>query len=140
MPGKNKVESFALILSDLHKSMDRTATAWGNITKHARPEMKEKLEARFVLARKVLDNLDRCLKLVVLVQSLRRNLAELQNETVRQWLILTKTTDLIGLRLAEYKALIASAEISGYDEVVVLLEGCVVDMLTFVERNIAQLT
>ena len=39
------------------------------------------------------------------------------------------------LRIAEYKALIAAADLSGHYAVGVLLESCLADKLAFVERT-----
>lgn len=138
MPARSKEESFALILSNLRQSVERVSTAWDNISEVPQdPRTKEELEARVVRSRKVVDTLDRCLKLVVLIQHLHRELGELQIATLRRLTILAKATELICLRIAEYKAFIASANIPGYDDVAVLLERCLVDMSVFVERTIA---
>jgi len=139
MPAKNRKESFALILSHLRQGIEKASEAWENISEAIQnPRMKEELEVRVVLSRKVLDTLDHCLKLVVLIEDLCRELAELQNATDRQLFILAKTTDLICLRIAEYKTLFASADMCGYDDVAVLLESCLVDMLAFVKQNIVE--
>jgi hypothetical protein len=114
MPARSKEESFALILSNLRQSVERVSTAWENISEVAQdPRTKEELEARVVRSRKVVDTLDRCLKLVVLIQDLHRELGGLQIATLRRLSILAKAADLVRLRIAEYKAFIASANISG---------------------------
>ena len=46
-----------------------------------------------------------------------------------------KANQLIDLRISEYKALIAAADLSGHYGVRVLLESCLADKIAFVERT-----
>jgi ferritin-like metal-binding protein YciE len=54
---------------------------------------------------------------------------------VRKLFILAKASHLLHLRIAEYKALIAAADLSGHYAVGVLLESCLADKLAFAERT-----
>jgi ferritin-like metal-binding protein YciE len=149
MPIKSPKELFLLMLSDLRQGTERTTRIFEEISQVAQdPNIKEALEARVFVSRKVLDTLDHCFKLMgeqpvklsghlyeVFAEDFRRELAEIQNPTVRHLFILAKVSHLIHLRIAEYKALIAAADLSGHYGVGVLLESCLADKLAFVERT-----
>ncbi|HTJ89691.1 MAG TPA: hypothetical protein VL356_05895, partial [Acidocella sp.] len=49
--------------------------------------------------------------------------------------VVIKANHLVHLRIAEYVALIAMADVSGHLGVGVLLESCLADKLAFVERT-----
>jgi len=158
MPVKSPRELFVLMLSDLRQGTERTTKLFEEISHAAQdPDIKEALEARIFVSNKIQATLDQCFKLIgeqpvklsghlyeVFAEDFRRELAELQNPTVRHLFILAKASHLIHLRIAEYKALIAAADLSGHYGVAVLLESCLADKLAFVERarrliqNIAQ--
>ena len=71
----------------------------------------------------------------VFAEDFRRELAEIQNPTVRHLFILAKASHLIHFHISEYKTLIAAADLSGHYGVGVLLESCLADKLAFVERT-----
>jgi ferritin-like metal-binding protein YciE len=71
----------------------------------------------------------------VFAEDFRRELAEIQNPTVRHLFILAKASHLIHFHISEYRALIAAADLSGHYGVGVLLESCLADKLAFVERT-----
>jgi len=149
MPVKNPKELFVLMLSDLRQGTERTTTVFQELSQAAQdPDIKEALEARVFVSHKVLDTLDQCFKLIgeqpvklrgrlydVFAEDFRNELAEIQNPMVRHLFVLAKASHLIHLRIAEYKALIAAADISGHYGVGVLLESCLADKLAFVERT-----
>jgi ferritin-like metal-binding protein YciE len=149
MPVKNPKELFVLMLSDLRQGTERTTQVFQELSQIAQdPDIKEALEARVFVSQRVLDTLDQCFKLIgeqpaksrgrlyeIFAEDFRRELAELQNPMVRHLFILAKASHLIHLRIAEYKALIAAADISGHYGVGVLLESCLADKLAFVERT-----
>ena len=149
MPVKNPRELFVLMLSDLRHGHERTTKVFQEISQMVQdPDIKEALEARVFISNKVLDTLDQCFKLIgeqpvkltgrlyeVFAEDFRRELGEIQNPTVRHLFILAKASHLIHLRIAEYKALIAAADLSGHYGVGVLLESCLADKLAFVERT-----
>ncbi len=60
----------------------------------------------------------------VFVEDFRRELAELQNPIAKHIFILAKVNHLIHLRIAEYVALVAAADVTGHYAVGVLLESC----------------
>jgi ferritin-like metal-binding protein YciE len=149
MPVKNPKELFVLMLSDLRQGTERTTKIFDELSQVAQdPDIKEALEARVFVSNKVLDTLDQCFKLIgeqpvklsgrlydVFAEDFRRELAEIQNPMVRHLFVLAKASHLIHLRIAEYKVLIAAANISGHYGVGVLLESCLADKFAFVERT-----
>jgi ferritin-like metal-binding protein YciE len=149
MPVKNPKELFVLMLSDLRQGSERTTKVFHELSEVAQdPDVKEALEARVFVSQKVLDTLDQCFKLMgeqplklngrlyeVFAEDFRRELAEIQNPTVRHLFILAKASHLIHFHISEYKTLIAAADLSGHYGVGVLLESCLADKLAFVERT-----
>jgi ferritin-like metal-binding protein YciE len=71
----------------------------------------------------------------VFVEDFRRELAEIQSPEARRLFVLAKANHLIHMRTAEYITLVAAADLSGNYGVGVLLESCLGDHLTFVERT-----
>ena len=149
MPPKNPRELFVLMLSDLRQGTERTTKLFEEFSQHVQdPNVKEALEARSFVSQKILSTLDQCFKLMgeqpvklsghlyeVFAEDFRRELGEIQNPTVRHLFVLAKASHLIHLRIAEYRALIAAADLSGHYGVGVLLESCLADKLAFVERT-----
>jgi ferritin-like metal-binding protein YciE len=149
MPPKNPRELFVLLLSDLRQGTERTTKLFEEFSQHVQdPNVKEALEARSWVSQKILSTLDQCFKLIgeqpvklsghlyeVFAEDFRRELGELQNPTVRHLFVLAKASHLLHLRIAEYKALIAAADLSGHYGVGVLLESALADKLAFAERT-----
>jgi ferritin-like metal-binding protein YciE len=69
------------------------------------------------------------------VEEFRKELAEIQNPAAKHLFILMKAIHLTHLRIAEYAALVAAADVTGHYGVGVLLESCLADKLAFVERT-----
>ena len=99
------------------------------------PNIKEALQSRAFLQDKILSSLGRCFQLIgekpvppkerlhqVFVEGFRRELAEIQAPAAKTLFVLVKANHLVHLRIAEYMALIAMADISGHFGVGVLLE------------------
>lgn len=149
MPAKNPKEMFVLMLSELLQGTERTTNFFQEISEIAQdPNVKEALEARVFISHKILETLDECFRLIgekpvkltgrlhdVFVEDFRRELGEIQNPTVRHLFILAKASHLMHLRIAEYKTLIAAADLSGHYGVGVLLESCLADKLAMAERT-----
>jgi len=149
MPVKNPKEMFVLMLSDVRQGTERITKAFEEFSQVVQdPDIKEALEARVFVSRKILDTLDQCFKLLgeqpvklsghlyeVFAEDFRRELDEIQNPTARNLFILAKASHLIHFRIAEYKVLIAAADLSGHYGIGVLLESCLADKLAFVERT-----
>jgi len=149
MPVKNSKEMFLVMLSDVRQGAERTGHFFQEISEIAEDlDIKEASEARVFVNDKVLDTIDQCFKLIgekpvkmsghlyeAFAAEFRKELAEIQNPTVRHWFILAKASQLMHLRIAEYKTLIAVADLSGHYGVGVLLESCLADKLALAERT-----
>ncbi|HTV04756.1 MAG TPA: DUF892 family protein [Acidobacteriaceae bacterium] len=142
-------ELFVQLLSGLRQGTERSIAIYQEISKLAEnPDVKEALEARAFISEKVLATQDQCFKLIgekpvkvnsrlqeVFVEDFRKELAEIQNPAARHLFILAKAVHLTQLRIAEYMALVAVADITGHYGVGVLLESCLAEKLAFVERS-----
>ena len=149
MPVKNPKEMFVLLLSDLRQNSERTTKILEEVTPMVQdPDIKEALEARGFIAQNILSTIDQCFKLIgeqpvklsgrlyeVFAEDFRKELSEIQNPAARHLYILAKITHLIHLRIAEYKVLIAAADLSGHYGVGVLLESALANKLALVERT-----
>ena len=111
---------------------------------------EEALEARVwvFISNKINDTLNQCFKVIgekpvklpgrlaeVFMEDFRKELNEIQSPEARHLFILAKISHLIHLRIGEYVALIAAADVTGHFAAGVLLESCLADKLAFVERT-----
>ena len=149
MSVKNPRELFVMLLSDARQNTERATKIYKEISLHAQdPDIKEALESRAWIAEKDVSAIDRCFQLIgeqpvqlsnhlqeVIVEDLRRELAEIQNSVAKTVYLLAKIGRLSHLRVAEYEALVEAADISGHYAVGVLLESCLADKLVFIERT-----
>jgi len=149
MPVKNPKELFVLLLTNVRNGVQRETAVYQEMSQLIQdPDIKEALDARVYLTEKTLGTLDECFRLIgeqpmkttgrlhdVFVEEFRRELSEIQSPVVRHLFILSKAQQLIHLRIGEYLALIAAADVTGDHGVGVLLESCLADKLAFVERT-----
>ena len=149
MAAKNPREVFVQLLSNVRQGTERTTKAFQEISQVAEdPDVKEAMEQRVFISAQILAKLDQCFKLIdekpvqlsgrlhdVFVEDFRKELAEIQAPAAKRLFILAKALHLIHLRIAEYVALIAAADVTGHYGVGVLLESCLADKLAFVERT-----
>jgi ferritin-like metal-binding protein YciE len=149
MPVRNPKELFVMLLSDVRQNTERSAKIYQEISQEAQdPDIKEALESRAWISEKDLAAIDRCFQLIgqqpvkltgrlqeVFVEDFRRELAEIQNPIAKHLFVLAKASHLTHLRIAEYVALVAAADVTGHYAVGVLLESCLADKLAFVERT-----
>jgi len=149
MPVKSPKELFVLLLSDVRQATERTTKIFQEMSQAAQhPDIKEALEARIFVSDKIINSLDECFKLIgeqpiklsghmhdVFMEDFRKQLAEIQSPEAKRLFILVKASHLIHLRMGEYVALIAAADVTGHYGVGVLLESCLADTLSFVERT-----
>jgi ferritin-like metal-binding protein YciE len=114
-------------------------------------DIKQALEVRAFVSQKVVETLDQCFKLIgeqpvplsgtrtriydVLAEDFRKEVADIQDTKTRRFYILAKLNNLAHIRAAEYKTLIAAADISGNYGVAALLETCLADKLALAERT-----
>jgi len=149
MSANNPMEVFVQLLSDVRRKTERSIEFFQEVSKIAEePEVKEALEARGFVAQQSLEKIDEAFKLInqepvtlsgdieeVFREDFRRELAELKSPPVRRLYVLAKIVHLTHLRIGEYVALVAAADITGNFGVGVLLETCLAENLAFVERT-----
>jgi ferritin-like metal-binding protein YciE len=138
-----------MLLSNVRQGTERTTKIFQEIGQVAQnPDVKEALEARAFVAQRTLEKLDQCFKLIgeqpvklngrlmeVFAEDFRKELAEIESPVAKHLYILAKANHLIHLRIGEYVALIAAADMTGHYGVGVLLETCLAEKLAFVERT-----
>jgi ferritin-like metal-binding protein YciE len=146
---RNPKELAVLMLSHVRQGTERSATAYeelGEVAQH--PEIKEALEARAFVSNQTIEKLDQVFKLIgekpvnvtgrlqeIFVEDFRKELSEIQSPEAKRLYVLAKINHLVHLRIAEYIALIAAADVMGNYGVGVLLESCLADHLSFAERT-----
>jgi ferritin-like metal-binding protein YciE len=138
-----------MLLSNVRQGTEHTTKIFQEISQVAQnPDVKEALEARAFVSQRTLEKLDQCFKLIgaqpvklnghlmeVFVEDFRKELAEIESPVAKHLYILAKANHLIHLRIGEYVALIAAADMTGHYGVGVLLETCLAEKLAFVERT-----
>lgn len=149
MAVKTEKELFVLMLSDLRQGTEKAAQILKEIGNNVEdPEIAEALQARAFINNNVLSTLDECFTLIgespiklnghvyeAFAEDFRRELAEIRNPTVRRLFFLAKASQLVHFRIAEYKVLIAAADLAGHYGVGVLLEAALADKLSLVQRT-----
>ena len=149
---KNPKQIFVLMLSDLRQGSEKTTRIFQNLAQLAEdPDIKQALEARTFVSQKVVETLDQCFKLIgeepmplsemrariydALAEDFRNEVADIKDTTTRRFYILAKLNNLAHFRAAEFKTLIAAADVSGNYGVAALLETCLADKLALAERT-----
>ena len=149
MPVKNPKELFVKMLSDVRQRTEKTTKIYRELSDVVQdPNIKEALQSRAFLQGQDLNALDRCFELIgekpvalnerlhdVFVEDFKRELGEIKAPAAKALFVVIKANQLVHLRIAEYVALIAMADVSGHLGVGVLLESCLADKLAFVERT-----
>src|ERR1700693_4573897 len=149
MPIKNPKELFVTILSQVRNGTERSAATYKELGDLAQnPEIQEALEARAFVSQQTLAKLDEAFRVIgekpvsvtgrlhdVFVEDFRKELAEIQSPEAKRLFVLATANRLIHLRIGEYVALVAAADVSGNYGVGVLVESCLADTLAFVERT-----
>jgi ferritin-like metal-binding protein YciE len=149
MPIKTPKELFVFMLSDLWHGAKRSHTIYEVLGQAAQnQEIKEALDARDFISTQILSRLEECFRLIgekpvprdqrlydEFVEGFRRELNEIQSPLVRKMFVLSKVIRLMHLRVGEYMALIAAADMLDHPAVGVLLETCLADKLAFAERT-----
>ena len=149
MSVKTPKELFLLMLSDLRHGAERSQKIYEELGNAAQEtEIKEALNAREFISSQILSRLDECFRLIgekpvprdqrlydLFVEDFRRELKEIQSPLVRKMFVLSKASRLMHLRVGEYVALIAAADVLDHPAVGVLLESCLADKMAFAERT-----
>lgn len=149
MPVKNPRELFVLLLSNVRQGAQRSEEVFrelGEIAQH--PDIADALKARAFVSERTLEKLDEAFRLIgekpvtlsgrlhdAFVEDFRQDLSEIQSPEARRLFVLATANRLIHLRIGEYVALVAAADLSGHYGVGVLVESCLADTLAFVERT-----
>ena len=149
MPAKDPKEVFLMLLSHVRQGTEKSAKFYDEIGDVAKdPQIKEAIEARAFVSKTVLARLDECFRILgekptqlsgelreMLIEEFRKEFNEIQSPVARRLYVLAKLIRLTHLRIGEYVALTAAADLVGHHGVAVLLETCLADKLAFVERN-----
>ena len=149
MPFKTPKDLFVAMLSDLRHGAERSHQIYEELGKAAQePQIKEALDAREFISSQILSKLDECFRLIgekpiprnqplydAFVEDFRRELKEIQSPIVRKIFVLSKASRLMHMRIGEYVALIAAADMLDRPAVGVLLESCLADKMAFAERT-----
>jgi ferritin-like metal-binding protein YciE len=142
-------ELFVKLLSDARQRAQRTTRIYDELSQIVQdPSIKEALQSRVFLQEKIVGSLDQCFKPIgekpvaldehlheVFMDDFKRELTEIQTPAAKALFVLIKANHLIHLRVAEYVAPIAMADISGHFGGGALLESCLADKLAFIERT-----
>ena len=137
------------MLSNVRQGTERSADIYRELAQIAEePQAKQALEARAFVSTSMLQTLDEAFKMIgekpiklsgrlhdVFVEDFKRELGEIQSTEARRIYVLTKAIHLNHLRIGEYIALVAAADLSGHYGVGVLLESCLAEKLAFTERT-----
>ena len=137
------------MLSALREGAERTSNILQEFSQLAQnPDIKQALEARAFIKDQIQDRIDQVFKLMgekpvalsgrlleVFAEDSRRELSEIQSPEGRHLFILAKASALAHLRIGQYMALTAAADLTGNWGAGVLLETCLADELAFVERT-----
>ncbi len=149
MSANTPKDVFVLMLSNVRQGAERSSRFFQELSQAAQdPDIKEVLEARVYVNDKILATLDQCFKLIgeqpvkttgrlqeVFIEDFKREVAEIQSPVARHLFILSKAIHLIHLRIGEYMALTAAADLTGHYAVGTLLETCLADKLAMAERT-----
>lgn len=149
MPAKDPKDVFLLLLSHVRQGTEKGAKFYNEIGDIAKdPEIKEAIEARAFVSKSVLARLDECFRILgekpmqpsgelreMFIEDFRKEFNEIQSPVARRLYVLAKLIRLTHIRIGEYVALPAAADLAGHHGVAVLLETCLADKLAFVERN-----
>jgi ferritin-like metal-binding protein YciE len=142
-------EVFVTLLSDLRHGAERSNKIYDELGQLAQdPEIKEALDARGLISNQIMSRLDECFRLIgekpaqhmgrlhdLFVEEFRKELNEIQSPVARRLFILARASRLMHLRMGEYVALIAAADLTGHPGVGLLLESCLADKMAFAERT-----
>jgi ferritin-like metal-binding protein YciE len=145
----NPREVFTFLLSNVRQGEERATKIFQELSQIAQdPDVKEVLDARGFIHEKVLATLDQCFKLIgeqpvktagrlqeVFVEDFKRELGEIQAPAARHLFILYKAVQLLHIRIGEYVALTAAADLTRHYAVGTLLETCLADRLALAERT-----
>jgi ferritin-like metal-binding protein YciE len=146
---KNRKELFIMLLSNVWQGAERSGKIYQDMCHIAQDKMiKEALEARVFVAHNTVKTLEECFKLMgekpvkltsrlndVFVEEFQKELAEIQSPDAKTLFILTKASQLTHMRIGEYVALVAAADMIDHHGVSVLLQSICAEKVAFAERT-----
>lgn len=149
MSSKTPKEVFLMLLSDVRQSVERTGKFYNELLPLLTDtDLKQSIEARLFINTNMLSSIDQCFKLIgeqpvklsgrlqeTFIENFREELGEIQSPVAKHLFILSKLSHLAHLRVGEYTALIAAADVTGHYAVGLLLESVLGEQLAFLERN-----
>lgn len=149
MAVNNPKDLFVMLLSSVRQHEERAKEIYQMLSQAAKdPEIKEALESRGFLEGKIIDTIDHCFKLIgekpvslsgrlqeVFMEDFQKELAEIKAPAAKILFVAAKAIHMMNFRIAEYMALVAMADVAGKYGVGVMLESCLADKMTFVERT-----
>lgn len=149
MAMKSGKEVFVNLLSSVLHANERATKIYQELGKAAQdPQINEALEARNFVSGKVHDTLNECFRLLgekpvpvntqmqdVFLESFKKEIGEIQSPVARKLFVLSKISHLTHLRMGQYEALVAAADMTGHFGIGVLLESCLADKMAFAERT-----
>ena len=138
-----------MLLSNVWQGAERSAKIYGEMSHVVQDKgIKEALEARVFVANQNIKALEECFKLMgekpvkilskmsdTFMEDFQRELTEIQTPEAKGLFILTKACHLTHLRIGEYVALVAAADLTGHHGVGVLLQSIAAEKLAFAERT-----
>ncbi len=149
MPIKNNKELFVMLLSNVWQGAERSAKIYQEMGTLATDKgIREALEARTFVAHQNTKAIEECFRLMgekpvklvskmsdVFMEDFHRELTEIQSPEAKGLFILTKACHLTHLRIGEYVALVAAADLTGHHGVGVILQSIAAEKLAFAERT-----
>jgi ferritin-like metal-binding protein YciE len=149
MPIKTNKELFVMLLSNVWQGAERSAKIYQEMGQAVQDKgIKEALEARCFVANQNIKTLEECFRLMgekpvklvskmsdTFVEDFHREIAEIQTPETKALFVLTKACHLTHLRIGEYVALVAAADLTGHHGVGVLLQSIAAEKLAFAERT-----
>lgn len=140
---------FVLLLSNVLHGTERATKMFEELGDIAQdPDIKQILAARTFLSNKIVNTLDEVFDLIdakpveytgrlhdVFFEDWRKEFNEIQSPAAKRLFVLAKLSHLTHLRIGEYKALVAAADMTGNYEVGLLLESCLADKMVMADRT-----
>jgi ferritin-like metal-binding protein YciE len=142
-------EVFLVLLSHVRQGAERSTNLFQELSQVVQdPDIKEVIAARAFINNKILGTLDECFRIIgqqpvklsgrlqdVFLEDFKKELAEIQSPVAKRLFVLAKVIHLFHMRIGEYVALTAAADLSGNYAVGALLETCLADKLALAERT-----
>jgi ferritin-like metal-binding protein YciE len=138
-----------MLLSNVRNRTERQSEIYQEIGKQADdPDIKEAIDARAFVSKQILAKLDECFRIIgerpgastgqlqdAFLADYRKEVTEIQSPVAKRLFLLATLNRLAHLRIGEYEALVAAADVAGHRGAAILLETCLGDKIAFAKRN-----